>query len=163
MTNLVQRSSHSRFSCKSQCSRGTPTLKHAWVLLSTVGTVWANDVILVNGPAIWGSASFWNEKGRGQTSCVVAVLESLWWKGKVAAFRYVCFFSFFYRGDNGELSRLYAHKSWSQIACCKSQNIEAWLEVFMWRCWKVLISGFRVCQWNLLFSAQDCNLAWRRL
>lgn len=58
MTNLVQRSSHSRLSYESQCSRGTPTLKHAWALLSTVGTARANDVILVNGPAIWGSASF---------------------------------------------------------------------------------------------------------
>lgn len=76
---------------------------------------------------------------------------------------FLFFYFFFYQGDNSELWRLCAHKSWSQITCFKSENIEAWLEVFMWWCWRVLISGFRLCQRNLLFSAWDCNVAWHRL
>lgn len=91
VTNLVQRSSHSRLSYESQCSRGTPTLKHAWALLSTVGTVWADDVILVNGPAIRGSASLWNEKTVGRD--IMCSSRGVITAGKVvAAFWWVFFF-----------------------------------------------------------------------
>lgn len=51
-------------------------------------------------------------------------------------------------------------KAWSQITCT-AQNIEGWLEVFMWCSWRVLISGFGVGHRNLTCCFFSCKARWR--
>lgn len=136
MTNLAQRFC----SCESHYSSSTPTLQHAWALLH----IWHTLIK-------WRHSGEWDGKMGiseiSETERMDWILDSWRPKGKVGAFYSHCFcvlffFSLSSEGTIVSFADCVPTKADLKLHVAKSENIEAWLEVFMWCCWRVLISGF---------------------